>query len=77
MKLSIILFIFLSLLSFSYEDDNDKKKQCLDQYTICLIKCTCFVKIRPQCMKRCSESYMQCMKNIFILKGYKEKNKKI
>ena len=61
MKLSIILFIFLSLLSFSYEDD---KKKCESQYKICNGRCSqiLLALYRSKCMTRCSELYMQCIK---------------
>ena len=63
MKLSIILFIFLSLLSFSYENS---KKQCEVQYTMCQNQCYMIklAKALPQCLARCSGSYAKCLRNI-------------
>ncbi len=61
MKLSIILFIFLSLLSFSYEE----RPPCYVRYNIC--KKTCYqlthTEHRPKCLNRCEEAYIQCLKN--------------
>ena len=61
MKLSIILFIFLSLLSFSYED----KPPCNVRLNICQKNChhLTFVEYRPKCLDRCNEAYQQCLKN--------------
>ena len=61
MKLSIILFIFLSLLSFSYED----KPPCNVRLNICQKNChhLTFVEYRPKCLARCYEAYQQCLKN--------------
>ncbi len=64
MKLSIILFIFLSLLSFSYENT---KKQCEVQYTMCQNLCKntkMLSKVIPQCLARCSGKYIDCLRNI-------------
>ena len=61
MKLSIILLIFLSLLSFSYQDS---KKKCEIQYKLCNNRCAqiLLALYRSKCMTRCSELYMQCIK---------------
>ena len=63
MKLSIILLIFLSLLSFSYQDS---KKKCEVQYTMCQNQCQRIMisKVLPQCLARCSGSYVICLRNI-------------